>query len=59
MLYVGSLKLDIAPLTEETRYCLTPELYRVDPYPDDSGRPIKEIIEFPPRDVFVPHNVYR
>ena len=55
----GSLKLDIAPVADEVRYCLTPELYRVDPYPDDSGRPIKEIVEFPPREIFVPHNIYR
>lgn len=27
--------------------------------PDEKCRPIKEIVEFPPRDIFVPHYSYR
>ncbi|XP_014668067.1 PREDICTED: dedicator of cytokinesis protein 7-like [Priapulus caudatus] len=55
----GTLKLDISPCPEEVKYCLTPELARLDPYPDDKGRPTKEILEFPSKEVFVPHYVYR
>ena len=32
---------------------------RIHPYPDDKGRPIKEILEFPSKEVFSPHYVYR
>lgn len=55
----ATLKLDISPCPEEIRYSLTPELMRVDPYPDEKGRPIKEILEFPSREVYVPWTVYR
>ncbi|XP_076463063.1 dedicator of cytokinesis protein 7-like isoform X1 [Babylonia areolata] len=55
----ATLKLDISPCPEEIRYSLTPELMRVDPYPDDKGRPVKEILEFPSREVYVPATVYR
>lgn len=55
----GTLKLDISPCPEEVKYCLTPELARLDPYPDDKGRPTKEILEFPSKEVFVPHYQYR
>ena len=53
------LKLDISPCPEEPKYTLTPELLRVDPYPDESGRPTKEILEFPSNKVYVPYSVYR
>ncbi|CAM1319326.1 DOCK6 (predicted) [Pycnogonum litorale] len=55
----GMLKLDISPCLDEIKYCLTPELERLHPYPDDKGRPIKEILEFPSREVYVPHYTYR
>ncbi|XP_055884538.1 dedicator of cytokinesis protein 7-like isoform X6 [Biomphalaria glabrata] len=55
----ATLKLDICPCPEEPRYTLTPELLKVEPYPDDKGRPTKEILEFPSREVFVPYTVYR
>lgn len=55
----GTLKLDISPCPEEPKYCLTPELVRLFPYPDEKGRPTKEVVEFPPREVFVPHYLYR
>ena len=29
----GTLKLDISPAPEDLRYCLTPELMRIHPYP--------------------------
>ncbi len=55
----GTLRLDIAPCPEEPKYCLTPELYKIDPYPDDKGRPIKEIVEFPAKEVYKPYTTYR
>ena len=55
----GTLKLDISPCPAEPKYCLTPELYRIDPYPDDKGRPTKEIVEFPQRDIYKPYATYR
>ncbi|XP_021924154.1 dedicator of cytokinesis protein 6 isoform X3 [Zootermopsis nevadensis] len=55
----GTLKLDISPCPDELKYCLTPELVRLQPYPDEKGRPTKEVLEFPPREVFVPHYLYR
>ena len=59
MCCAGTLKLDISPCPAEPKYCLTPELYRIDPYPDDKGRPTKEIVEFPQRDIYKPHTTYR
>ncbi|XP_022240544.1 dedicator of cytokinesis protein 7-like isoform X2 [Limulus polyphemus] len=55
----GTLKLDISPCPEEVRYCLTSDLTRLHPYPDEKGRPTKELMEFPPKEVFVPHYVYQ
>ncbi|XP_070194616.1 dedicator of cytokinesis protein 7-like isoform X3 [Littorina saxatilis] len=55
----ATLKLDISPCPEEIRYSLTPELMRVEPYPDEKGRPVKEILEFPSREVYVPATIYR
>uniref|UniRef100_A0A8C8GF99 Dedicator of cytokinesis 7 n=1 Tax=Oncorhynchus tshawytscha TaxID=74940 RepID=A0A8C8GF99_ONCTS len=40
-------------------YCLTPDLQQVKPYPDSRVRPTREILEFPPRDVYVPNTTYR
>nr|XP_022315801.1 dedicator of cytokinesis protein 7-like isoform X2 [Crassostrea virginica] len=55
----GTLKLDISPCPEEPRYMLTPELYKVEPYPDEKTRPTREILEFPSREIYNPHTVYR
>lgn len=55
----GTLKLDISPCPEEPRYLLTPELYKVEPYPDEKTRPTREILEFPSREIYNPHTVYR
>uniref|UniRef100_K1RYN0 Dedicator of cytokinesis protein 6 n=1 Tax=Magallana gigas TaxID=29159 RepID=K1RYN0_MAGGI len=38
----GTLKLDISPCPEEPRYMLTPELYKVEPYPDEKTRPTRK-----------------
>ncbi|XP_046985251.1 dedicator of cytokinesis protein 7 [Schistocerca americana] len=55
----GTLKLDISPCPEELKNCLTPELAKLKPFPDEMSRPTKEILEFPTREVFVPHYTYR
>ncbi|XP_075527914.1 dedicator of cytokinesis isoform X1 [Dermacentor variabilis] len=55
----GTLRLDISPCAEEVRYCLSPELARLHPYPDEKGRPTKEMLEFPLRDVLRPEYIYR
>ncbi|KAL8164603.1 UNVERIFIED_CONTAM: Dedicator of cytokinesis protein 7 [Gekko kuhli] len=53
------LKIDISPVPENPHYCLSPELLHVQPYPDLRVRPTKEILEFPVREVYVPHTTYR
>ncbi|XP_038048649.1 dedicator of cytokinesis protein 7-like isoform X4 [Patiria miniata] len=55
----GSLKLDISPMPDNPPYCLTPDLQQVKPYPDMRTRPTREIQEFPSRDVYHPHSIYR
>ncbi|XP_053911097.1 dedicator of cytokinesis protein 8 isoform X1 [Cuculus canorus] len=55
----GTLKLDISPAPENLCYCLTPELLPVKPFPENRNRPHKEILEFPIREVYVPHTIYR
>nr|XP_045601186.1 dedicator of cytokinesis protein 7-like isoform X7 [Procambarus clarkii] len=66
----GLLKLDISPVRDQPKYCLTPELVKLHPYPADETeeeedkdyekcRPIKEVVEFSPRDILVPHYYYR
>ncbi|XP_069184984.1 dedicator of cytokinesis protein 7 isoform X9 [Procambarus clarkii] len=65
----GLLKLDISPVRDQPKYCLTPELVKLHPYPDETEeeedkdyekcRPIKEVVEFSPRDILVPHYYYR
>jgi len=58
-LLAGTLKLDISPCPAEVKNCLTAELYKVDPYPDNHIRPIKEIVEFPIHDILEPYTTYR
>uniref|UniRef100_T1J9Y0 Uncharacterized protein n=1 Tax=Strigamia maritima TaxID=126957 RepID=T1J9Y0_STRMM len=55
----GILKLDISPSPDEHKYSLSPELARLIPYPDEKGRPTKEILEFPAKEIYVPHYTYR
>lgn len=58
-LSLGLLKLEISLAPEMTSCCLTPEMLPVRPFPENRGRPHKEILEFPIREVYVPHTVYR
>uniref|UniRef100_UPI00398F3272 dedicator of cytokinesis protein 8 isoform X2 n=1 Tax=Pristiophorus japonicus TaxID=55135 RepID=UPI00398F3272 len=55
----GLIKLEISPAAENPAFCITPELLPVKPYPENRSRPIKEILEFPSREVYVPHTSYR
>ncbi|XP_012873896.1 PREDICTED: dedicator of cytokinesis protein 8 isoform X2 [Dipodomys ordii] len=55
----GLLKLEISPAPEVISGCLTPEMLPVKPFPENRTRPHKEILEFPIREVYVPHTVYR
>uniref|UniRef100_A0A8C6QLD4 Dedicator of cytokinesis 6 n=1 Tax=Nannospalax galili TaxID=1026970 RepID=A0A8C6QLD4_NANGA len=55
----AQLKIDISPAPENPHFCLSPELLHVKPYPDPRGRPTKEILEFPAREVYTPHTSYR
>ncbi|RMC16389.1 hypothetical protein DUI87_06716 [Hirundo rustica rustica] len=55
----GTLKLEISPAPENIGYCLTPELLPVKPFSENRNRPHKEILEFPTREVYVPHTIYR
>lgn len=55
----ATLKLEISPCPIEVKNCLTTELARLHPYVDEKTRPVKEILEFPIKDVLVPHYTYR
>lgn len=55
----GSIKLELSPSPDEVKCALTPELMKVEPYPDDKSRPVKEILEFPSLPIFNPHYLYR
>uniref|UniRef100_A0A8C6Y4G7 Dedicator of cytokinesis 6 n=1 Tax=Naja naja TaxID=35670 RepID=A0A8C6Y4G7_NAJNA len=55
----AQFKIDISPVPENPHYCLSPELLHVQPYPDLRVRPTKEILEFPVREVYIPHTTYR
>ncbi|XP_056642383.1 dedicator of cytokinesis protein 7 [Diorhabda sublineata] len=55
----ATLKLEISPCPTELRNCLTPELAKLRPYIDEKSRPIKELLEFPIKELLVPHYTYR
>ncbi|XP_075453556.1 dedicator of cytokinesis protein 8 isoform X2 [Ascaphus truei] len=55
----GVLKLEVSPVCDGLSCCLTPELQAVKPFPEGRTRPNKEILEFPIREVYVPHTTYR
>ncbi|NXD05348.1 DOCK8 protein, partial [Certhia familiaris] len=55
----GTLKMEISSAPENICYCLTPELLPVKPFSENRNRPHKEILEFPIREVYVPHTIYR
>ncbi|KAK1801285.1 hypothetical protein P4O66_022961, partial [Electrophorus voltai] len=55
----GSVKLDVTPAPDTVAACLSPEIIPIKPVPEKNVRPIKEVLEFPSSDVYVPHCIYR
>uniref|UniRef100_A0AAY5F4T4 Dedicator of cytokinesis 8 n=1 Tax=Electrophorus electricus TaxID=8005 RepID=A0AAY5F4T4_ELEEL len=55
----GSVKLDVTPAPDTVAACLSPEIIPIKPVPEKIVRPIKEVLEFPSSDVYVPHCIYR
>ncbi|KAK5871054.1 hypothetical protein PBY51_003956 [Eleginops maclovinus] len=55
----GSIKLDMSPIHDTPHACLSPELIPLIPVAEKNIRPIKEVLEFPSSEVYVPHNIYR
>ncbi|KAM4809260.1 dedicator of cytokinesis protein 8 [Rhinophrynus dorsalis] len=55
----GVLKLEVSPASEGLSCCLTPDMLPVKPFPEGRTRPIKEVLEFPIKEVYVPHTIYR
>ncbi|XP_075415020.1 dedicator of cytokinesis protein 8 isoform X2 [Tenrec ecaudatus] len=55
----GLLRLEVSPAPDTLTGCLTPEMLPVVPFSENRTRLHKEILEFPIREVYVPHTVYR
>ncbi|XP_051525356.1 dedicator of cytokinesis protein 8-like isoform X1 [Myxocyprinus asiaticus] len=55
----GYLKLEVSPVPEIVPGCLSPELIPVKPVSEKNSRAVKEVLEFPSSEVYVPHNIYR
>ncbi|XP_026125842.1 dedicator of cytokinesis protein 8 isoform X3 [Carassius auratus] len=55
----GFLKLEVSPVPETVPGCLSPELIPVKPVSEKTPRPVKEVLEFPSSEVYVPHCIYR
>ncbi|XP_041642776.1 dedicator of cytokinesis protein 8 isoform X2 [Cheilinus undulatus] len=55
----GSIKLDMSPVHDTPLACLSPELIPLIPVAEKNIRPVKEVLEFPSSEVYVPHNIYR
>lgn len=55
----GAIKLDMSPVHDTPLACLSTELIPLLPVTEKNIRPIKEVLEFPSSEVYVPHNIYR
>nr|XP_046243653.1 dedicator of cytokinesis protein 8 isoform X2 [Scatophagus argus] len=55
----GSIKLEMAPVHDTPAGCLSTELIPLTPVAEKSPRVVKEVLEFPSSEVYVPHNIYR
>uniref|UniRef100_A0A3B4YNS5 Dedicator of cytokinesis 8 n=1 Tax=Seriola lalandi dorsalis TaxID=1841481 RepID=A0A3B4YNS5_SERLL len=55
----GSIKLDMSPVHDTPLACLSTELIPLIPVAEKNIRPVKEVLEFPSSEVYVPHNIYR
>ncbi|CAB1320056.1 unnamed protein product [Coregonus sp. 'balchen'] len=55
----GMIRLDVTPVHDNPVACLSTELIPVKPVAEKNLRPIKEVLEFPSSEVYVPHSTYR
>ncbi|XP_066567304.1 dedicator of cytokinesis protein 8 isoform X2 [Amia ocellicauda] len=55
----GTIKLDLVPAPDTMSGCLSSELIPVRPVSEKNVRAVKEVLEFPSREVYVPHSTYR
>uniref|UniRef100_A0A672S0Y0 Dedicator of cytokinesis 8 n=1 Tax=Sinocyclocheilus grahami TaxID=75366 RepID=A0A672S0Y0_SINGR len=55
----GQRRVKIIPVPETVPGCLCPELIPVKPVSEKNPRAVKEVLEFPSSEVYVPHNIYR
>lgn len=55
----GFLRLEVTPVPDTVMPCLSPELIPIKPVSEKNLRPLKELLEFPSNDVYVPHCIYR
>lgn len=55
----GCIKLDMSPVHDIPLACLSPELIPLKPVAEKNVRAVKEVLEFPSSEVYVPHNIYR
>ncbi|KAK7934281.1 hypothetical protein WMY93_005177 [Mugilogobius chulae] len=55
----GAIRLDMSPLHDTPQACLSTELIPLIPVAEKNIRPVKEVLEFPSSEVYVPHNIYR
>lgn len=55
----GTIKLDMSPVHDTPLACLSTELIPMVPVAEKNIRPVKEVLEFPSSEVYVPHNIYR
>uniref|UniRef100_A0A6Q2Z2E9 Dedicator of cytokinesis 8 n=1 Tax=Esox lucius TaxID=8010 RepID=A0A6Q2Z2E9_ESOLU len=56
---LGTIRLDVTPVHDNPVASLSTELIPVKPVSEKNLRPIKEVLEFPSSEVYVPHSTYR
>ncbi|KAJ7993970.1 hypothetical protein DPEC_G00261100 [Dallia pectoralis] len=55
----GTIRLDVTPVQDNPVASLSTELIPVKPVSEKNVRPVKEVLEFPSSEVYVPHSTYR
>ncbi|KAG8239636.1 hypothetical protein J437_LFUL019327, partial [Ladona fulva] len=55
----GSLQLRISPCPTEMKCCLSPEMVAINPCPGENNPPIRELLEFPYKEIIEPYLSYR
>lgn len=56
---LGSIKLEMSSVQDTPLGCLSTELIPLMPVAEKTSRVVKEVLEFPSSEVYVPHNIYR